>query len=114
MYLPSSFSSSQTLTPGLNLFDSIINKERSILNGYAAKPTSNPKYVDVRNNFLQRLTDSYNLLYSELTVSARLQFYDKWQLADQQARLLLKDSDLAGIYMRLTLKEGDNYGFIQL
>lgn len=73
-----SLTQSSPLTPGLEQLASIIRKERGILKEYAAKQNANPKHVEIRNSFLLSLTETYNLIYSEVAPVMQFRFYDSW------------------------------------
>lgn len=106
----------QHFTPssGLQQIANIISKERGVLQEYASRPTANQKYIDNRDNLLKSLAGVYNQLYSELTATTDLLHADKWLLAEWQIRQLQDGATLDGFHIRLTLGNGNRYGFIGL
>lgn len=103
-----------TPSPGLDQLASIISKERDVLQEYAAKPTANQKLVNTRDRFLQSLAGAYNQVYAEMAATKRVQHTDRWLLAEEQIQMLQRNELLDGIHIKLTLGNGNRYGFISL
>ncbi|RDV15479.1 hypothetical protein DXT99_08260 [Pontibacter diazotrophicus] len=108
------------MTPHFTPFSSleqlagIITKERGVLQEYAAKPNANQRHIDIRDSFLQSLAGAYNQVYAEMAASSSLLHTEKWQLAEKQIMLLQENGPLDGFHIRLTLGNGNMYGFISL
>ncbi|RIJ42665.1 hypothetical protein [Pontibacter oryzae] len=101
-------------SPGLNQLAGIISKERSILETYAASSTASQKVVETRDSLLQSLAGAYNQIYAEIVATKRLLHTDRWLLVEEQIKLLQESAPLDGIHIRLTLGNGNRYGFINL
>ncbi|AMM51209.1 hypothetical protein TH61_08510 [Rufibacter sp. DG15C] len=114
MILLSNSNCTKATTPALQRLATIINKERGVLVEYANRANPSKIHLERRNDFLQSLADSYNLLYQEMQAVARLRFLEKWLIVEKELDLLLADNSIDGVHIKLEILNGDNYGYINL